>query len=161
MDFDQIVNEVQTRAADLSELNHTVLFDMEDAGKILLDATGDGVVITPNPDDDEAETTLVLSPENLQKLMVGDLNPMVAFTMGKLKVSAGFYIQLHYMESLGSSSRQSDLLRYTHLGTPLQRKYWLSFTGLVMLIVHLNHFFPFLCNIKRSFKITGGDIRNN
>ncbi len=96
MDFDQIVNEVQTRAADLSELNHTVLFDMEDAGKILLDATGDGVVITPNPDDDEAETTLVLSPENLQKLMVGDLNPMVAFTMGKLKVfgSKGIALKL-------------------------------------------------------------------
>lgn len=86
MDFDQIVDEVKARANDLSELNYAVLFDLEDAGKILVDATGDEVVVTANPDDEDAETTLVLSPENMQKLMAGELNPMVAFTMGKLKV---------------------------------------------------------------------------
>lgn len=86
MDFDDIVKTVQEHATDLEELNHTVLFDLEDAGQILIDATGDTVIVTPNPDDDEAETTLVLSPENLQKLVNGDLNPMVAFTMGKLKI---------------------------------------------------------------------------
>ncbi len=86
MDFDQIVDEVKARASDLSELNYAVLFDLEDSGKILLDATGDEVVVTPNPEDDDAETTLVLSPDNMQKLIAGDLNPMVAFTMGKLKV---------------------------------------------------------------------------
>ena len=96
MEFDQIVNEVRARAADLSELNHTVLFDLEDSGKILIDATGDEVVVTPNPDDEEAETTLVMSPENLQKLIKGDLNPMVAFTMGKLKIfgSKGIALKL-------------------------------------------------------------------
>ncbi len=86
MNFDQIVDEVRSRATDLTDLNHTVLFDLGDDGKILIDATGDEVVITPNPDDDEAETTLALSTENAQKLVSGDLNPMVAFTMGKLKI---------------------------------------------------------------------------
>lgn len=86
MNFDQIVDEVRSRANDLTDLNHTVLFDLGDDGKILIDATGDEVVITPNPDDDEAETTLALSSENAQKLVNGDLNPMVAFTMGKLKI---------------------------------------------------------------------------
>jgi len=96
MEFDQIVNEVRARAVDLSELNHTVLFDLEDFGKILIDATGDDVVVTPNPDDEEAETTLVMSPENLQKLIKGDLNPMIAFTMGKLKIfgSKGIALKL-------------------------------------------------------------------
>lgn len=86
MNFDQIVDEVRSRATDLTDLNHTVLFDLGDDGKILIDATGDQVVITPNPDNDEAETTLALSSENAQKLVNGDLNPMVAFTMGKLKI---------------------------------------------------------------------------
>ena len=45
MDFDEIVSGVKNRAADLEELNHTVLFDLEDEGKILLDATGDEVFI--------------------------------------------------------------------------------------------------------------------
>lgn len=96
MDFDRIVDEVRERAKDLSELNHTVLFDLEDAGKILVDATGDEVVVTPNPEDEDAETTLVMSPENLQKLINGDLNPMVAFTMGKLKIfgSKGIALKL-------------------------------------------------------------------
>ena len=96
MEFDENVNQVQARAAELGELNHVVLFDLEDFGKILLDATSNDVVVTPNPDDDTAETTLVLSPENMQKLMTGDLNPMVAFTMGKLKVfgSRGIALKL-------------------------------------------------------------------
>lgn len=96
MEFDQIVDEVRNRANDLSELNHTVLFDLEDTGKILIDATGDEVVVTPNPDDDDAETTLVMSPENLQKLISGELNPMIAFTMGKLKIfgSKGIALKL-------------------------------------------------------------------
>ncbi|MDG2319339.1 MAG: SCP2 sterol-binding domain-containing protein [Rhodospirillaceae bacterium] len=96
MEFGKIVDEVRARAEALGELGHSVLFDLEDEGKILVDATGDSVIVTPNPDNDEAETTLVLSPENLQKLMVGELNPMVAFTMGKLKVfgSKGIALKL-------------------------------------------------------------------
>jgi putative sterol carrier protein len=96
MEFDQIVDEVRARADDLAELNHTVLFDLEDSGKILLDATGDEVIVTPNPEDDDAETTLVLSPENAKKLVDGELNPMVAFTMGKLKIfgSKGIALKL-------------------------------------------------------------------
>ena len=59
-------------------------------------ATGDEVKITPNPESEEAETTLALSPENLVKLINGDLNPMVAFTLGKLKVfgSKGIALKL-------------------------------------------------------------------
>jgi putative sterol carrier protein len=96
MDFDQIVDEVRARAGDLGELNHTVLFDLQDMGKILIDATGDEVIVTANPDDEDAETTLELSPENLQKLIAGDLNPIIAFTMGKLKIfgSKGIALKL-------------------------------------------------------------------
>jgi putative sterol carrier protein len=86
MNFDQIVDAVRSLAMDLADLNHSVLFDLEEEGKILVDATGDDLVVTPNPDDEDAETTLVLSSENLEKLIEGDLNPMVAFTMGKLKI---------------------------------------------------------------------------
>ncbi len=96
MEFDEIVNAVRARATMLSALDHTVLFDLEDEGKILVDATGDNVVVTPNPEDGDAETTLVLTPDNLQKLMAGELNPMVAFTMGKLKIfgSKGIALKL-------------------------------------------------------------------
>ena len=96
MALDEIVDEMQTQADKLKELNHTVLFDMGDDGKVLLDATGGEVKIVPNPDSDEAETTLVLSSDNMSKLIAGDLNPMVAFTLGKLKVfgSKGIALKL-------------------------------------------------------------------
>ena len=96
MTLDEIVGEMQKQADVLKSLNHIVLFDLCDDGKVLLDATGDEVKITPNPASDDAETTLVLSPENMMKLMNGDLNPMVAFTMGCLKVfgSKGIALKL-------------------------------------------------------------------
>lgn len=96
MALEDIVAEMQGQAEKLKELNHTVLFDLGDEGKVLLDATGGEVKITPNPESDEAETTLVLSPESMIKLINGDLNPMVAFTLGKLKVfgSKGIALKL-------------------------------------------------------------------
>jgi len=96
MDLDDLVGEMANQADKLKELNHSVLFDLGDDGKILLDATGSEIKITPSPESEDAETTLVLSSENLVKLMNGDLNPMVAFTLGKLKVfgSKGIALKL-------------------------------------------------------------------
>ncbi len=96
MAMDEIVAAITAQADKLKELNHTVLFDLGDDGKVLLDATGGEVKVTPNPDSDDAETTLALSVENMQKLIAGDLNPMVAFTMGRLKVfgSKGIALKL-------------------------------------------------------------------
>ncbi len=96
MAMDEIVAAIMGQADKLKELNHTVLFDLGDDGKVLLDATGGDVKVTPNPDNEDAETTLALSVENMEKLIAGDLNPMVAFTMGRLKVfgSKGIALKL-------------------------------------------------------------------
>ncbi len=100
MALEDIVAEMQGQAEKLKELNHTVLFDLGDDGKVLLDATGGEVKITLNPESDEAETTLVLSPESMVKLINGDLNPMVAFTLGKLKVFGSKGIALKFSSLL-------------------------------------------------------------
>ena len=96
MSLEDLVGEMTAQADKLKELNHSVLFDLGDDGKILLDASGGEVNVTPNPENEDAETTLVLSSDNLVKLMNGDLNPMVAFTLGKLKVfgSKGIALKL-------------------------------------------------------------------
>ena len=96
MALEDLIGEMQEKADKLKELHHTVLFDLGDDGKILLDATGDEVVITANPESDDAETTLALSADNMVKLINGNLNPMVAFTLGKLKVfgSKGIALKL-------------------------------------------------------------------
>lgn len=96
MSLDNLVDAMKEQADKLKELGHTVLFDLGDDGKILLDATGEELTVTPDPEDDEAETTLTLSTDDMVKLIKGDLNPMVAFTMGKLKVfgSKGIALKL-------------------------------------------------------------------
>jgi putative sterol carrier protein len=96
MALDDLIGEMRSKAGQLKDLNHTVLFDLGDDGKILLDATGDEVKIIPDPESDEAETTMALSADNMVKLINGDLNPMVAFTLGKLKVfgSKGIALKL-------------------------------------------------------------------
>ena len=96
MAMDDLVAAINAQADKLKELNHTVLFDLGDDGKILVDATGGCVKVTPNPESDDAETTLALSAANMEKLIDGDLNPMVAFTMGRLKVfgSKGIALKL-------------------------------------------------------------------
>jgi len=86
MALEELVSALQSKADKLKELNHTVMFDLGDDGRVLVDATGGDVKIVPNPDSDDADSTLAMSPENLVKLMEGDLNPMVAFTMGRLKI---------------------------------------------------------------------------
>ena len=86
MTIDELVREMNDQFEKLEGLGHKVLFDLGEDGKILLDDDGDKVAITTNPKDEDAETTLVLSTDNMVNLINGDLNPMVAFTMGKLKV---------------------------------------------------------------------------
>jgi len=94
MALEDLIGEMQGKVEQLKELNHTVLFDLGDDGRILLDATGGEVKITADPESDEAETTLTLSADNMVKLINGDLNPMVAFTLGKLKVAGSRGIAL-------------------------------------------------------------------
>jgi len=96
VEFDDVVEKIEGALPKLSELGAAILFDFGDDGTVLLNASEAPATVTPNPDDDEADTTLELSLENMAKLIDGDLNPMVAFTMGKLKVtgSKGYAMKL-------------------------------------------------------------------
>jgi putative sterol carrier protein len=96
MALEDLIGEIQSKAEHLKKLHHSVLLDLGDDGKILLDATGNEVKIIHNPENEDAETTLALSADNMVKLIKGDLNPMVAFTLGKLKVfgSKGIALKL-------------------------------------------------------------------
>lgn len=44
--------------------------------------------------DEPADCTIKISEKNLRKLFAGDLNPMTAFAMGKIKVSGDMSLAL-------------------------------------------------------------------
>lgn len=82
---DELVRDIQARSAQLRGLNARVRFVLGTSGDvILLDARSTNVSVARA--DGEADCTLRITAENLGKLINGKLNPVMAYTLGKLKV---------------------------------------------------------------------------
>ncbi len=84
MDFSALLEGIQQKADGAAALGSTLKFDFGD-DKVFIDGTGDKNVVSS--EDKEAACTLTMSPENFQKLVTGDLNPMMAVMSGKVKIS--------------------------------------------------------------------------
>lgn len=84
-DLEQVMEAIEERSEVLSTLGYRVRFDLTDGGSILVDATGGGVSVSTG-EAGEAVTVMKLSSDNLLKLVRGKLNPMIAFSTGRLKV---------------------------------------------------------------------------
>jgi len=81
----QLVDAIEERSDALNSLGYRVRFDLTDGGSILVDATG-GKADVSTVEGGEADTVMKLSSDNLLKLVQGKLNPMIAFSTGRLKV---------------------------------------------------------------------------
>lgn len=93
-----MLNKIATDIAKVLEtksFNGTLKFDCGDAGVIVL---ADGTASTIDRDTD---CTLRLSTENLQSLLKGKLNPMMALATGKLKLSGNPAIAMGLAKLLG------------------------------------------------------------
>lgn len=92
MELDAIIDEMRQRAGQNLKLGYKVKFLVED-GTIFWDGTEHPPVIgTEDPGD--ANTTITISPENLQKLLGGKLDPTLAYMTGKLKVEGSMGVAL-------------------------------------------------------------------
>ncbi len=85
MSLDQIMATVNAQLTNLTGLDAKLAFDFGDDGIIAIDATQTPPVICEDPDED-VDCTIKLSMDNFEKLAAGNLNPMFAYTMGKLKI---------------------------------------------------------------------------
>lgn len=97
--MEDILESVKQKLPQLRGLNAVVAFDCGEDGHIVIDATG------PEPeiaDDDisDADCILKIKKANLEKLIAGKLDPMLAFTMGKLKIKG----------SMGVAAKLSSML---------------------------------------------------
>lgn len=97
--MEDILEAVEARLTQLRGLNAVVAFDCGADGHIVIDATGP----TPEISDDapeDADCVLKISRKNLEKLIAGKLDPMLAFTMGKIRVKG----------SMGIAAKLSSML---------------------------------------------------
>lgn len=92
--LDKIATDI-AKVLETKSFNGTLKFDCGDAGVIVL---ADGTASTTDRDTD---CTLKLSPENLQSLLKGKLNPMMALATGKLKLSGNPAIAMGLAKLLG------------------------------------------------------------
>lgn len=98
MSFQTVEAKIKGALPQLMGLNATVRFDMGDDGILFLDGNSMPVSISTDTEK-EADCTIKITSDNLVKLIDGQLNPMLAFTMGKLKVagSTGIAMKLSSM----------------------------------------------------------------
>lgn len=101
MAIETLVGQLKTAAAQSPSLNHTLKFDLGEAGFILWDGTVSPPVIEPTAPETETETTLTLSPKTLSGLIDGSVDATLAFMTGKLKVKGSMGVALKVAGFLG------------------------------------------------------------
>ena len=92
MSLEGFTEALRQRAAQNPKLGYKVKFILDDGGVVFWDGTGDQAAIDNS--DNEADTTMRLSAENLEKLLAGDLDPTMAYMTGKLKVEGKMGVAL-------------------------------------------------------------------
>ena len=92
MSRESLTEALRKRAAQNPKLGYKVKFVLDDGSVIFWDGTGDQAAITDS--DAEADTTMRLSEENLEKLVAGNLDPTMAYMTGKLKVEGKMGVAL-------------------------------------------------------------------
>lgn len=92
MSLESLEGAIRARLPDLMGLNYVVQFDLGEEGVLTIDGTAMPPVLAENTDD--ADCTIQLSPADLQKLIDGELNPTLAYTLGKLKIFGSMGVAL-------------------------------------------------------------------
>lgn len=74
-------------------------------GSLKFDCGADGVIVLADnqasTQDRETDCTLRLSTDNLKKLLTGNLNPMTAVVMGKIKISGDMSVAMKLGKLIG------------------------------------------------------------
>ncbi|MDN3921207.1 SCP2 sterol-binding domain-containing protein [Roseateles violae] len=92
MDMQAITEALRGKVGEHSGLDAVLKFDCGADGVAVID--GKSEPNTVSNEDREADCTIAISRENLAALLQGELNPMNAFMMGKIKVSGDMGIAM-------------------------------------------------------------------
>lgn len=86
---DDIIDAIRARIGNVERIGYRVVVALTDNDDTISIADGeDGIDVKGGQESDheEADTTVRVTSDNLQKLMDGKLNPLIAYSTGRLKV---------------------------------------------------------------------------
>ncbi len=92
MSLEELTTKIRERMGEDSGLGATLKFDLGDDGVLFLDGASEPNKVTN--DDDDADCTIGVAFDDLKAMMSGDLDPMVAFSTGKLRIEGDMSIAL-------------------------------------------------------------------
>ena len=83
-DLAQVTERIRSSVGADSGLGKTIKIDFGDVGKIFIDGASEPNAVTN--DDNPADATVAISFDDFLALAGGQLDPMMAFMQGKLKI---------------------------------------------------------------------------
>ncbi len=93
MSIEDVTNKIRERMGNDSGLDAILKFDMGDDGALVLDGKSSPNKVT-NDAATEADCTVGVSLEDLSAMMSGNLDPMAAFSLGKLRIEGDMGIAM-------------------------------------------------------------------
>ena len=93
-----LLEGIQERAAKADAIGNSLKFNFGDQ-VIHIDGTGDNNVVSA--EDKDADCTVKITQENFMALVSGDLNPMMAFMSGKIKIDGDMGVAMKLQSLLG------------------------------------------------------------
>lgn len=83
-DLQQLVSQLASAVAGKAALGNKIAFDIPGLGGIVLDGTGTANEVKAA--DPQGDVVIALDPDTLTGLLNRSVNPMAAFTQGKIKI---------------------------------------------------------------------------
>jgi len=98
MTLDDIVKGIQAKADEADPIGNSLKIKIGE-NIVFIDGTGDSNQVSS--DDKDADCEVAINEDNFKALIKGDLNPMMAFMSGKIKIKGDMGVAMKLQSFLG------------------------------------------------------------
>lgn len=101
MSLSEISEKLNEALPQIKSLSAIIRFDLGGDGLWMIDARQATARLSRDDGDLDADCTILISAENLLKMLDGKLDPMLAYTLGKIKVKGSIGVAMKLVSVIG------------------------------------------------------------